>query len=131
MRRLVLAFLAIAPSAAFAYIAENRHSVAPVSGAVFEVVGEPGSGAQQYWCAAGEYARDRLGARSNARVYIVRGRGPAQSEPGATAVRFTIDPGAAGVTPISPRLSLSVDAIGDNLPVASAVTYCYNVVSKP
>src|SRR6056297_2209196 len=108
----ILAGLVALPSGAFAFNAENRHKVAPVDGAVFEVVGQPGSSPANFWCAAADYARDRLGARDNARVYLVAGRGAAQSEPGRTGVRFTLEPGAAGITPVRPQLSLSVDVIG-------------------
>ena len=132
MRRLIalVTALAVLPLSAHAFTAQNRHKVADIGGGVFEVVGQPGSGARQFWCAAGDYAFSR-GAATNARVYLVEGRGPSVSQPGRTAVRFTTNPQAAGITPINPQLTLNVKAIGDNLRVASAREYCRIVVSRP
>lgn len=131
MRRIIIATAIIAalPVMSFAFTAKNRLTVAPVNEAVFEVVGRPGSGAREYWCAAGEYARS-LGVRTNTRVYIESGRQQSVSQRGKTAVRFTIAPDAAGVTPISPQLVLNVDTPGDNLSVASAVEYCNLNISR-
>ena len=132
MRRLTLitACLALLPLGAQAYTAKNRLKVAPVDGAVFEVVARVGSGAREFWCAAADYAFAQ-GARSNARVYLVSGRQPSVTQPGKRAVRFTLDPQAAGITPLSPQLSLTVKVPGDNLSVASGREYCRIVVSRP
>ncbi|MFV0515724.1 MAG: hypothetical protein ACK5MY_19090 [Jhaorihella sp.] len=45
-RALVLGALLLAPAQALAWWAWNRHEVLPVGGGVFEVIAEPGSGAQ-------------------------------------------------------------------------------------
>ena len=131
MRQTVTAatLIALLPLGAQAFTAKNRLTVAPVTSAVFEVVGQPGSGAAQFWCAAGEYALNQ-GARSNARIYVESGRQGSVTEPGKTAVRFTLSPDAAGVTPISPQLTLSTEAVGDNLSVASAREYCQPSISR-
>ncbi len=132
MHRLIAlaAVLVFAPAALYAFTATNRLSVADVDSAVFEVVAVPGSGPRQFWCAAGQYALSK-GARSNARIYLVSGRQPSVSEPGRTAVRFTLNPDAAGITPVEPQLTLNVDVTGDNLRVASARQYCGVVISRP
>lgn len=132
MRRLIAfaALIATLPLGANAYTAKNRLSVAPVDGAVFEVVGNAGgTGARDFWCAAGEYAFSQ-GAASNTRIYLVSGRQPSVSEPGRTAVRFTLSPQAAGIAPISPQLVLSVNVPGDNLRTASAREYCAQSISR-
>lgn len=125
------ALLALLPLSAQAFTAKNRHNVAAIDAAVFEVVGRPGSGARDFWCAAGEYAHRSLRARSNARIYLVSGRQNSASQPGRTAVRFTLSPEAAGITPISPQLVLNVTTPGDNLSVAASREYCALNISRP
>ncbi len=123
------AFVATLPFSAFASAASGYATAANVGNATFEIVPVPGrTGARSYWCAAGEYAFAQ-GARANARIYLVSGRQPSTSQPGREAVRFTLSPEAAGVTPISPQLSLSVSVPGDNLSVAAAREYCAISVS--
>ncbi len=120
----VTACLVALPVASFANTSRQSFVAAPVNEAVFEVFSRSGAtGARGYWCAAGRYALS-LGVRSNSRVYLVSGRQPSISEPSRTAVRFTLTPDAAGVTPINPQLSLSVNAPGDNMSVAAARELC-------
>lgn len=122
--------LSTIPFTAHAYTAKNRLDVAQIDNAVFEVVGSTGgSGPRDYWCAAGDYALS-LGVRGNTRVYVVSGVQPSVSQAGRRAVRFTITPEAAGVTPISPQLTLGVDTPGDNLSVAAARQYCSPDISR-
>lgn len=131
MRRLIAlaAITALLPLGAQAYTATNRLKVAPISDSVFEVVARGGTGARDFWCAAGDYAL-KQGARSNARIYLAGGRQPSVSEPGRTATRFTLSPDAAGITPIAPQLVLTVDVVGDNISVASAREYCAVDISR-
>lgn len=114
---------ALAPGWASAWWAYNRHEVLPVSNGVFEVVSEVGSGAQQFWCAAGDYAYRALGAAAAQRIYIVRAIGPSQTRPGRKSVQFSLVPPPGADT--EPRLSLSVKAVGDNLRAAAAQQYCF------
>lgn len=125
----VLGFALSLPSSAPAFSARNNLKVAAVDRAVFEVVGRPGSGAREFWCAAGDYLI-RSGTASNTRLYLVRGRGPSVSQPGKKAVQFTTDPAAAGVTPTEPGLVLNVSQVGDNLSAAAAHEYCFASISK-
>lgn len=117
------------PAAGLAFVAENRLPVNSVSAAEFEVVARGGTGTKAYWCAAADFAESQ-GAKANTRLYVVEGPGPSASIPGRTAVRFTTDPNAAGVTPVTPQLVLSVDVVGDNLAVVSAKQYCYQALRK-
>ena len=111
------------PAAALAFVAENRLPVNAVGTAEFEVVARGSTGTKDYWCAAGDYALSQ-GASAETRVYLVQGPAPSTSAPGSTAVRFSLDADAAGVTPVAPQLILSVSVVGDNLSVVSARGYC-------
>lgn len=116
-----VAALMLSPLSASAFRALNWLQVNPMPGGVFEVVGEPGSGPIQYWCAAGDYARQVLGVAANQRIYIVRGRGPSETTDRRSAVQFSLTkpPGD-----YQPSYSLSVTAVGENLRAASARFYC-------
>jgi len=129
MRRLAL-ILALCPSLvwanAFFFGTLNRFSVAQVDATKFEVIASGGRvGARNYWCAAGDYGISQ-GVRSNTRVYLAVAEGPSVTTPGRKAVQFTFDPEAAGITPISPQLSLSVKAVGDNMTLSAARQYCFD-----
>ena len=74
LSRLSLGLLAVIGLAqpASAFTAINHHRVNPVPGtAQFEVIGRPGSGPLEYWCAAAEYARLELGQPTRAQVMMV------------------------------------------------------------
>ena len=77
------ALLVALPGAALAWRAANGHHVHDLGGGVFEVVGRVGSGAQEYWCGAGDYAIAVLGAAAAQRVYIWRPLGASATERGA------------------------------------------------
>lgn len=116
---LVLTFFA---ASADAWRAKNWHQVNQVSPTVFEVVGQPGSGAAEYWCGAGDYVRHLLRLPAVQRVYIWRAIGPSVGQPGRKAVQFSLSPPEAKVAP--PGYSLSVKAVGDSLTAAAAFQYC-------
>jgi hypothetical protein len=61
----------------------------------FEVFSIPGDGARDLWCAAAKFAQKELYALPNRRIYVVRPRGPSETNPGATSVVFTVSPDAA------------------------------------
>lgn len=114
--------LAMAPGLSGAWTADNRHHVELVSETVFEVVGRPGSGGQEFWCAAGDFARRALGAGAAQRVYLVRGPAPAQTRNWNRAVLFSlVPPQDADLTTM---FTLSVDRVGDNLNATLAQSYC-------
>lgn len=116
--------IALAPGWALGFRAQNLHDVNAVSSDTFEVIGQPGSGAADYWCGAGDYARHKLNTAATQRIYISRAVGESQTEPGRTAVQFSLTPPADADT--SPGYSLSVKAVGDNLTSAAAIQYCYS-----
>jgi len=55
----------------------------------------------------------------------VRGPGPGVTQSNRKAAQFTMQPDVAGIEPVTPHITLSVTAIGDNLSVASARQYCH------
>lgn len=100
--------------------------VLDVNGVVFEVIPRGQQRSGDFWCAASEYARRALGAGWNDRIYIARGRGPSVTTGRKTAVQFTMNPQAAGITPLqndltSIRFGLKV---GDNMSINQANGYC-------
>lgn len=122
-KRLVLAVpFILMPGLSLAWLADNRHTVEPISESVFEVVGRSGSGGPEFWCAAGDYARRALGASAAQRVYLVRGPAPAITRDWNRAVLFSlVQPQDADLTP---GFNLSVDRVGENLNAAMAQSYC-------
>ena len=120
----VAASAALFPMTADAWRALNRHEVYPLSNGAFEVVSEVGSGAQDFWCGAGDFAYRGLGAASAQRVYISRAIGPSVAKPGYKAVQFSlVAPQGAGT---DPALTLSVRDVGDNMRAAAAQQYCFD-----
>ncbi|MFC3614277.1 hypothetical protein ACFORG_10940 [Lutimaribacter marinistellae] len=122
----LICLLALLPGSALAFTAFNRHEVEPVGNGVFEVLNEVGSGAQQYWCGAGDYAIRVLGAGATQRVYLWRAKGPAQTRANRQSVQFSLT-APTGVD-TTPGLSLSTKRVGDNMTAASAQNYCYDRV---
>lgn len=131
MKNTIIATIALTLVAASAHASNliNRVDVFDIGSGTFEVILRRAGGAQTYWCGAGDHAF-KLGARANARVYVVSGPQPSTAQPGKTAVTFTIAPEQAGVAPIAPQTSLSVDVPGDNLSVTSARQYCQPSISR-
>lgn len=114
----------LAPDAAFAFSGKRGTRVAPVNKVVFEVVARSSGSGPEYWCGAADYARRALGAEWKATIYIARGRGPSVTTGRRSAVQFTLDPAAAGITPIPPSISLNSLKVGDNMTVQQGNSYC-------
>jgi hypothetical protein len=119
---LVCVALAV-PGSALAWYAYNRHEVLPVSEGVFEVVGRPGSGAVDYWCAAGDFSISQVRTKANQRVYVWKAIGPSVNRPGKKAVQFAYGPPEGGDT--SDSYSVSVKRPGENMSASFAKQYCY------
>jgi hypothetical protein len=128
VRVFLIAAMALAPTwAGAAWRAANRLEVLPVSDGVFEVIGQTGSSAGDYWCGAGDYARSKLRTGATQRVYLWRALGFSQSGKGRKAVQFSLAPPSDALT--SPGYSLSVKAVGDNMTAAAAAQYCYSRIT--
>lgn len=80
----------------FAGAAVATSSVSPtglsVSGTAdrFEVFTEPGTGGSEIFCAAGDFAARRLGARGDDRVVVTGGRAPSATRPNRRSVTFRV-----------------------------------------
>lgn len=122
-----LAVLAMATSASAYRTKAGMIAVAdPSASGVFEVYKKPGAGPSEYWCAAGDFAMRGLGLSGSTRLYILRGPGPASTDPRRTAVRFTYAPGSdvmAAAQGVQGN-SLSITRAGSNLPAAHGRSLC-------
>ncbi len=115
--------LALAPGMTAAWRAFNLLEVVQISDTVWEVIGEPGSWAVEYWCGAGDYALSVLRSRATTRVYVWRAVGPSQARPRRTSVQFSFTPPPRADTRTG--LSLDIKRTGDNLTAAAARQYCF------
>lgn len=116
------ALLAVMPGWAAAWRSVNQHEVYPISDTVFEVLNEVGSAPVDYWCGAGDFARQVMGTAAAQRIYIWRAIGPSATRQGRKSVQFSMT--APKDADTAPRLSLSVKHAGDNLTSALAYQYC-------
>lgn len=112
------------PDAAFAFVGKRGTRVAPVDNSVFEVVARGSGSAYDYWCGAADYARRALGAGWRDTIYIAHGRSHSVTTGRRSAVQFTLDPAAAGVTPIDSSYSLNSLKVGENMSLQQANSYC-------
>lgn len=85
--------------------------------------------AQDYWCQAGSYARNRLRIPVATRIYLVREIGPSQSVPGERSVVFSLNPPEGVDT--TPGNSVTVKRVGDNMSVAGAQSFCTDNLIDP
>ena len=117
----ILAATAPVMALADTYRAVNYLNVVPLSGSSFEVIEARGEGPQGMWCAAADYALQRLGARG--RIYILAGRGPARKVSGRKSVVFTTNVNQLPNGPIQ-STSLSTAQVGVGLPINHAIQFC-------
>ena len=123
------AILGILPAAATAqtYRAINNLYVVPLSSDSFEVIEAYGEGPRGIWCAAAEFAERRLGAKG--RIYILAGRGPAQTAEGRKSVVFTTNPQDLTQGP-SQSMVLTTRQIGVGLSISHAIQFCRDVYDR-
>ncbi len=119
-----VAALAASVSSAQAFRAANSLEVNKVDANVFEVVGRPGVFSEDYWCGAGDYARRALGVPWNTDIYIARELGKSQTTGGRSAVQFTLDPAAAGVTPWEGNWVNNILTLGYSMSTTGAFGKC-------
>ncbi len=120
----ILAFGVTQPQFADALTVRNGVRVNQVNSAVFEAVPRSSGNGMILWCAASEYARRALNASWQTEIYVARGMGPSETTNRRSAVQFTIDPNAAGVTPIDGSHSLNSFKVGDHMSVQRANGFC-------
>ncbi len=112
------------PAQAQAFSTQNGYRAYQVNNAVFEVVPRGRSRTNDYWCAAADFARRGLGAGWRQQIYIVRGYGPSEATGRKTAVQFTLDPQAAGVTPLEGGGIRTGFQPGDSMSIQQANGFC-------
>ncbi len=112
------------PETAAAFTGRRGTRVEPVNKVVFEVVPKGSGTGSDYWCGAADYARQALGAGWTDTIYIARGRGQSVTTGRRSAVQYTLNASAAGITPIPPSLSLNSLKVGDHMSVQQANSYC-------
>ncbi|MEQ9695411.1 hypothetical protein [Shimia sp. SDUM112013] len=117
-------FVAGTAAAQFGYV-PWRVNAMPGNGN-FEVIEGPGAGNQRYWCEAAKYAIQRLRARGNTRMYIIKPGGPAQTQSRAYGVGYTISPTPEVLEAAKSAggYSVSVSKVGYNLSVSHAQSFC-------
>lgn len=121
------AALLIAPHGASAFRAFNGMDVNQINDNVFEVIQRVDNPAgHTYWCAAAQFAEAELRAKSTSELYIARGLGPAETVKRSSAVQFTLDPSAAGITPAPLGDDLNNIVVGEHMQIGLARTYCNN-----
>ncbi len=126
MRPLILAALcAILPIAASAqaYRTESWLVAVPLNAKDFEVIEDNGEGPRGIWCAAADFAKNRLGLPTSANLYIQTGLGPSVTTPGHRSVVFTIDPERLSAKP-NKGYSVSLKKVGYTLHVGHADNFC-------
>ncbi|MEP2783000.1 MAG: hypothetical protein ABJO67_18120 [Pseudoruegeria sp.] len=99
----------------------------PTNPADFEVLQKAPNGATDYWCAAGEYARRKLGVGSTDKVYLRKPSGPSEFRVGRSSVGYTVQPSPdvqqAGVAG-GQRFTKSMSRVGENWGAESARSVC-------
>lgn len=121
------ALIATMPHAVQAFRSFSGLEVNPVNTAVFEVVGDPGTHGREYWCAAANYSVQELNAGWDAVIFIARKRGVSETTGRKSAVQFTLDADAAGITPAKPTISINWFRPGDHINIQQANSYCQDL----
>jgi hypothetical protein len=88
----VMALVLGLPAAATAFTSVNRQTVNPLPNGGFEVVARPGAFSEDYWCAAGDFARRSLRIPWDTQLYVSRTLGPSDTTGRRSAVQFSTDP---------------------------------------
>ncbi|MEX0308161.1 MAG: hypothetical protein AB3N12_12325 [Ruegeria sp.] len=84
------AALLMTSSPEMADAAPNGYRTEAMSGTEFEVIPRARQDIDGYWCAAADFARRKLGAGWQQRIYVLRGYGPSVTTGRRTAVQFTL-----------------------------------------
>ena len=119
----LIAMLAAGPSSASNYISDGSLEFAPLPDGV-QITGNTGRGARGTWCAAADYAVNRLDARRSQKLYV--------SEPLAkglgrsSAVGFTLNP--TSLTPSNVFIvGGSLTRRGSAMTISHALAFCPDV----
>ncbi|MDP5216627.1 hypothetical protein Q5Y75_05305 [Ruegeria sp. 2205SS24-7] len=107
----------------YAFVSPYGPRVNPVNAQEFEVILGPSGTFDGYWCGASEYARRKLGAGWSDRIYVASPIGPSLTTERSSAVRFTLDPAAIGVTPTEQFFRWGIN-VGDSMTISQGRTRC-------
>lgn len=105
------------------FVSRYGPRVNQVNNAIFEVIPHAGVMTDDYWCAAADYARRRLGADWSDQVYVASSYTTSVTTGRRSAVQFTLDPAGAGITPIDVSFR-SGFKVGDSMSVNQADSRC-------
>ncbi|MFU8865011.1 MAG: hypothetical protein ACNA7O_13940 [Rhodobacterales bacterium] len=102
----------------------------------FEVFEQRGAGPSHIWCVAADHARRNLGAQSNQRIYVASPLGPSQTEPGRTAVGFTLSADQAGLEAGQAGAATllgytSIRTTGASMNLTQALQFCTDHMDVP
>jgi hypothetical protein len=107
----------------YAFVSPYGPRVNPVDANEFEVILNAGGAFDGYWCGASEYARRKLGAAWSDRVYVASPISQSVTTDRRSAVRFTLDPAALGITPTNETFRVGIN-VGDNMSITQADMRC-------
>ena len=116
------AVLAVAVSAPAAH-ASGRTARA-IDSNLFEVTGRNSGDGSGIWCEAANFARRTLKASWQTDIYVASPMGNSQFTGRKGAVKFTLNPQAAGITPTSDVTSINTFRVGESMSVQSANYEC-------
>lgn len=104
--------------------APNGYRTEPINSTDFEVIPRADQFADGYWCAAADFARRKLGAGWQQRIYVLRGYGPSVTTGRKTAVQFSLNQPADG-TPQKSSFVTAGFVPGSSMSVQGANGRCY------
>ena len=127
---LALVFLGlVVAQPAQAWRAKNLHDVYQISEGVYEVVSEPGSGPQHFWCAIADYALRKDRKSSSDFIYLLTPIGASVTKPGWKSVQFGYEVDADSDPSVHNRYSIT--KVGSFGKVGLAIQFCANGLETP
>ena len=75
---------------ALATAAPNGYRTESINSTDFEVIPRARQDIDGYWCAAADFARRKLGAGWQQKIYVLRGYGPSETTGRRTAIQFSL-----------------------------------------
>ncbi len=101
--------------------APNGYRTEAINSTEFEVIPRARQDIDGYWCAAADFARRKLGAGWQQRIYVLRGYGPSVTTGRKTAVQFSLK-----MPTNSPQQnsSLTAFAVGESMSIQGANGRC-------
>ncbi|MEX0349811.1 MAG: hypothetical protein AB3N15_10350 [Paracoccaceae bacterium] len=107
----------------YAFVSPYGPRVNPINANEFEVILNAGGTYDGYWCGAADFSRRKLGAAWSDRVYVASPVSQSVTTDRRSAVRFTLDPAALGITPVNKTFRSGI-SVGDNMSITQADTRC-------